>query len=61
MFQINDQYIYIYIYIYINNSKNKKHNVFLTNFRILLILSHVCESTNTTCRIYTYTTFKSLC
>ena len=23
---------------------NKKHNVCLTNFRILLILSHVCES-----------------
>ena len=23
--------------------KQKKHEVFLTNFRILLILSHVCE------------------
>ena len=25
--------------------KNKKHKVCLTNFRILLILSHVCELT----------------
>ena len=26
---------------------NKKHNICLTNFRILLILSHVCEWSNT--------------
>ena len=48
-------YIYIYLYIYIYKQEtsvsmccvvkiNKKHNVCLTNFCILLILSHVCES-----------------
>ena len=27
----------------LHSDKNKKHKVCLTNFRILLILSHVCE------------------
>ena len=51
-----DIYIYIYIYIYIliyeqetsvymcyTVIKIKKHKVCLTNFWILLILSHVCD------------------
>ena len=47
-------YIYIYVYIYEQETSvsvcmccvvkiNKKNNVCLTNFRILLILSHICE------------------
>ena len=52
-------YIYIYIYIlFIYEQEtsvcmccvvkiNKKHNVCLTNFRILLIFSHVCDVCNT--------------
>ena len=43
-------YIYIYIYIwtrnqcvYVLHNNSKTKNVCLTNFRILLILSHVCE------------------
>ena len=53
MYIIYILYIYIYIYIYIYEQEtsvcmccvakiNKKH-VWLTNFRILLIPSHVCE------------------
>ena len=30
----------------LHSDKNKKHKVCLTNFRILLILSHVCEWRN---------------
>ena len=55
-------YIPIYIYIYVcvcvcvcvaQRQKTKKHKVCLTNFRILLILNHVCVIYISTCNITT--------
>ena len=33
----------VFVCVVQGQKKQKKHEVFLTNFRILLILSHVCE------------------